>query len=1046
MYIIRPLLSGKKRGKICLFSGFILAVLLFFISISHGLSAQEKFSLIPEKKPYAYPIHVTDLINTPEFIEQAVENTRIMNPAVYNRALQKMADPGFEIQNNIGDEKNFFVLNFVKQEEVGGSVPVAGWFDEVNSRLMAIGEKAHIWVAIDQLDSSFVTQTEVDAILRALEDISPPASRDPEEGIFEIVTEYFGLPPNINSNGTKGAGDGKTDVLLTDIKDGWQPGQGYVAGFFYTLDQLTTNQFSNKSDLIYVDTKPGIYNPNTQQRNPNNPLSTVAHEYQHLVFYNYKGSTAEVWFNEGLSLYAEVTCGYPLRSPGLYYANTNRPVNFWASVGDQTVLQDYSRVALWTLYLAEQLGDNFIRNVVQLPGSNGITVVNNAAQQVGSMLRFTDLLQNWVLANYINDGTVDEKYGYTYNISSKPSVQFSYDDPNITRTSIGIEGYAAQYIDFSYGEDLEITFTGGSGIFVRAIEHGDEIINIVPVTPGVLYSQPAYGDLYDRISFVVTNTGGASSTFGYTASGEALFFVDEFTYDDGTPKVFTGNAAYFGFGGAASEVGSGWAVDFQPLFPDNQLLAARLYIRFDNEFPGSSTPSTASKAFRFHVWDDNGDLPGQDLIEPFVISFARSDFPGDFTEIDLREYQEELSDLSDKIYIGFTETDTVGTYLGMSNVVSANHTYVFIGPTSSVSPQNRNTWFPLSSLSLSDGTSLAGWNMMMRARFSLVDRAIPSIQAGFLQNPIFSELVNIYAMGSTPLRLNTMEGEVSGNGESRGLTFKEIANSDSRIFFDDTYTLSSDGEVTVHIRGRQKFGTIFADTTVQFTARLFKQHMPGVLTSVEGGMSVAFEEQSVREDSYFTLYEGNPDIRRALYDPPMTGVAKLYTFGPVGTRLNVPATVSLKASGRLNFPEYTLALFYEGEWRTLPTEYDSQNGEYSTHTSNLGLIGLIEKSVAGEPIHSIPATFTLRQNYPNPFNPTTTIEFDLPKQTRVTMKIYDMLGREIRTLIDDIRPEGFHQVVWDARNDLGTAVASGIYVYRISADEFTESKRMVLIR
>jgi hypothetical protein len=1045
MPVIRLFSSERNPGIVSRLSTLLIAIPLLFMLSTDGLSAQEKLSLLPGKTPYAQPIHVSDIINTPEFTEQALENTRRLNPDLYNRALQKMTEPVLEIQNNIGDEKNFYVLNFVKQEEVGGGVPVAGWFDEVNSRLMAIGEKARIWVAVDQLDSNFVTETEVNAVLRALEEQSPSGSKDPERGIFEIVTEYFGIPPNINSAGTKGGGDGKTDVLLTDIKDGWQPGQGYVAGFFYSLDQTTT-QFSNRTDIIYVDSKPGIYNPSTQQRNPNNPLSTVAHEYQHLVFYNYKGSGAEVWFNEGLSLYAEVACGYPLRSPGLYFSNTNRPVNFWASTSDQTVLQDYSRVALWTLYLAEQLGDDFIKNIVQIPGSNGITVINNAAQQVGSSLRFTDLLQDWATANFVNDRTVDERYGYAYNITARPNPQFSYDDPNVSVTNIGIERYAAQYIDFIYGEDLEITFSGGLGITVRAIEFGDDIVNIIPVTPGIPYNQPEYGNLYGRISFAIINTGGASSSFGYTATGEALYFVEEFSYDDGTPKPFAGNATYFGFGGAASEVGSGWAVGFDPLFSDNQLLAAHIYARFENEFPGSTLPSSAPKTFRFHVWSDTDNRPGENIIDPFIFSTSRTDFPGDFTEIDLGEYAEELRNLSGRIYVGFTETDTIGTYVGMSNVVSTNHTYVFFGPSSNISPNNRNSWFPLSSLSLTDGTQLAGWNMMMRARFSLVDREIPFIEAGLLQNPVFSELVSIYALGSTPLRLNTLEGEVMRNDESRTLSFREIVNGDSRIFLDDSYTLSSDGEVNIRIRGRQKFGNLYADTTVQFTTRFFKRYAPGLLTSVNREMNITFKEQSVREDIYLTLFEGNPDLSRTVHDPPMEGVRNMYTAGPIGTGLNTPASVSMGSADISDPSEYTLALYSEGEWRMLPTEYDVVERVFIAHTPMLGLFGLVETRIAGEPLLGVPLSFTLRQNYPNPFNPTTTIEFDLPNQSRVTLKIYDMLGREVRTLIDDDKPEGFHRVVWDARNDFGLAVASGVYLYRITAGEFSESKRMVLIR
>ena len=84
----------------------------------------------------------------------------------------------------------------------------------------------------------------------------------------------------------------------------------------------------------------------------------------------------------------------------------------------------------------------------------------------------------------------------------------------------------------------------------------------------------------------------------------------------------------------------------------------------------------------------------------------------------------------------------------------------------------------------------------------------------------------------------------------------------------------------------------------------------------------------------------------------------------------------------------------------------------------------------------------LYQNYPNPFNPVTTIEFQIPNTDLVSIKIYDILGREITTLLDKIVPAGWHQVHWDA----GT-VPSGVYFYRLQIGKnFVANKKMLLIR
>ncbi|MFQ5584263.1 MAG: T9SS type A sorting domain-containing protein [Calditrichia bacterium] len=93
----------------------------------------------------------------------------------------------------------------------------------------------------------------------------------------------------------------------------------------------------------------------------------------------------------------------------------------------------------------------------------------------------------------------------------------------------------------------------------------------------------------------------------------------------------------------------------------------------------------------------------------------------------------------------------------------------------------------------------------------------------------------------------------------------------------------------------------------------------------------------------------------------------------------------------------------------------------------------------------IPAEFALSQNYPNPFNPATTITISLPEDRKVQLHIYDITGRQLRTLLEQPLPAGVHQLVWNGRNDKGGLVSSGVYVYRIIAGDFVQSRKMVLM-
>ena len=103
----------------------------------------------------------------------------------------------------------------------------------------------------------------------------------------------------------------------------------------------------------------------------------------------------------------------------------------------------------------------------------------------------------------------------------------------------------------------------------------------------------------------------------------------------------------------------------------------------------------------------------------------------------------------------------------------------------------------------------------------------------------------------------------------------------------------------------------------------------------------------------------------------------------------------------------------------------------------------IDKKPGGE---ALPTAFELFQNYPNPFNPTTSIRFDLAAPSRVTLSVYNILGQEVIRLADGDFPAGNHAVVWDGRGGDGQTVASGIYIYRISAGGNTACRRMVLVK
>ena len=130
--------------------------------------------------------------------------------------------------------------------------------------------------------------------------------------------------------------------------------------------------------------------------------------------------------------------------------------------------------------------------------------------------------------------------------------------------------------------------------------------------------------------------------------------------------------------------------------------------------------------------------------------------------------------------------------------------------------------------------------------------------------------------------------------------------------------------------------------------------------------------------------------------------------------------------------------------------FTSPNGEHEGLGPSLFVIEFNESnapvSVEFDIPNLIPKSFALQQNYPNPFNPTTNIVYELPVGAKVKLEVFNILGQKVRTLVNKDQAIGQHQIQWDGNDDLGLKVGSGIYIYRLDAGTFTESRKMLLLK
>jgi hypothetical protein len=142
---------------------------------------------------------------------------------------------------------------------------------------------------------------------------------------------------------------------------------------------------------------------------------------------------------------------------------------------------------------------------------------------------------------------------------------------------------------------------------------------------------------------------------------------------------------------------------------------------------------------------------------------------------------------------------------------------------------------------------------------------------------------------------------------------------------------------------------------------------------------------------------------------------------------------------KLNF---TVAEDFDGE----EIEITVSKYRLNENVEGVNVVGVFTKSAMGIENDLIPSQYTLHQNYPNPFNPITTLRYDLPEDAVVNITIYDIMGREIRTLVNSAQDAGFKSIIWNATNDYGKPVSAGVYLYKIQAGEFVQTKKMVLLK
>jgi len=504
-----------------------IKLFLIFLSFVTSLSlAQEKLLMkkdLQEKSSSleSYPIDPQPLLERFSK-ENGIDLTRLA--AQPQQHLRKVA-----WSFTLGSPHSWYASDLTS----GTSTP----FYSVPSTCRAVGDNCYVFVEDSSWTNGRVNQDAVDSVRIAFDSRTPAGSVNPSKGIYQNDVDTFGNPPDVDH-------DPKIIILILNIKDGYSGTGGYVAGYFYGYNEFAQAN-SNDAEIYYLDCKPANL---TTPTGLITGMQTTAHEFQHMIHFNYNRSQ-DTFLNESMSMCAEVVNGYSMRSQDSFNDETNHYLFDWRKDDNTKVLTDYARAARYSVYLYEQFGADILKKIVQapLPGINGITyALQNVVPAPATTRGFSDVLDDWFVANSLNDKTVDTRFGYT-NVAVGNAVARVHINPNVTNYSDGVSKYGAQYITFSSGSNLKINFDvkGNSYIKIKAIKYGAVTKVVEDVTAGVDYPVPGFGTTYNKVTFVVyessqsvfvVNPSSDQLNFSYTSTGTFQNTPQVIAYDS-TPPV-----------------------------------------------------------------------------------------------------------------------------------------------------------------------------------------------------------------------------------------------------------------------------------------------------------------------------------------------------------------------------------------------------------------------------------------------------------------------------------------------------------------------------
>ncbi|MCK9210050.1 MAG: T9SS type A sorting domain-containing protein [Ignavibacteriaceae bacterium] len=298
------------------------------------------------------------------------------------------------------------------------------------------------------------------------------------------------------------------------------------------------------------------------------------------------------------------------------------------------------------------------------------------------------------------------------------------------------------------------------------------------------------------------------------------------------------------------------------------------------------------------------------------------------------------------------------------------------------------------------------------------------------QNPAATKYANIIVATESSIQGAPF---VSVKSSLDSIVVPMVLLANSTTVYSGSYVFKTSSSHSIFSRITSTTG-LSKDSLRTINVILAKPEAVTLVSSLDKKASLTINPKTIDEEIFFICGVDNENGEQ------------VYSFSP-GIAFNNKLHLEISYNSA-QFTDVSKLFIYQkvdGGWMPIRSQVYPIENKVVAFVETLGKFKVAaDPSFEGD--NRVPNSFVLKQNYPNPFNPTTTLQYDLPENDNVNLVIYNILGKQVATLVNGYQLAGAYNITWEAKNDFGMQLSSGIYFYQIRTSKFSQVKKMILMR